>query len=374
MADEQTVTTEARTSDNAYGSSFFENYQLVDDSGNPISNDPVVPQQQAQANQPAQPGQPVQGQQPQQQPAQAQPTQQPAQQQAAPTSDLFTKKDDKGNVSFDPEAAMQFLQPLAQSQPQPQQVAPVVQQPQIQPPQMQQPQQAAQQAQPPTFEQTVREKLLMAHQIINDLVGKGYTHEQAVQMSQQQIESYLEREFLERRLEGKVTEIEKKLTEKERAISEQRELVELTPKATNNLLSVSQRYAQNMPPDRFRGIMFDPKYGGEFINRMFDAQNPDKVGLTGEPLKNAMNNWFVKFSANEKNLEMLAMVTQAAVQRELMPSIIAHVRGVSQKVTAQNQEAIQRKPNGQFAAGRQAQAGSSTGFPELDRMLNGPAT
>jgi hypothetical protein len=127
-----------------------------------------------------------------------------------------------------------------------------------------------------------------------------------------------------------------------------------------------------MPPDKFRSLLFDQKYGGEFVNRMFDLQNPDKKGLQGDQLRSAMNDWFVRFSADAGNLEMLAMVTQAAIQRDMMPSIIEHVRGLERGQQQQRKDGYQRAQNGQFATPK-PQVGT-TGFPDLDRYLYGKGT
>lgn len=288
---------------------YMSSYQLVDNDGNPMSDEPHQEEPQSQ------------------EPAQQQPTVEDGKQQSAaePTNPgqqstdymkEFLKED--GTIDLDKATAfMQATKPQPVQQPVSQPVQ-SVQQPTAQP----QPQQPVQPQQPLDPNDQIIRNATAAIQLARQYVEKGYTPEAAMQLAENDVSAYLEKHFMQTKMQEMEKSFNQKMEDFKAQMEHEKEIAKAEPLAEKSLMETCNKFAKGMSAETLRKAIFDQNIGGQFFCDMFALANPDKANLTGEALQKAYNDFFIKnAAANPRFVETLAINAISRIQQMVQPEI-----------------------------------------------------
>ncbi len=365
------VDNEAMTND------YFQEYQEVDDEGNPTASDHTDTNE---GSQPPENTQPTSGndQQPDKSGNEGQQNQMPQ-----GFASRFFKQDDEGEQVFDADAAHGFLfdenGPRFAYQARAAQQQPPAQQPQQN---QEQPNEEVPEWKRPIVERQKREEHLMNQMLhpiqrARDTLGQNADPQtqQFLSWQEQQAREYVRNELLpqweyERQQEQAKRQAEER-QETER-MAEYREKARINQAALAAKMGGEESFNQFFIGQQVQGpdgkTQFQKGPASDAVNHLFEMQNPDKASLQGEELRTAMNQWWTKFSANQQNLHLLYELGLANLQRQLWPRLVDKIGAAKEKEIRGQQRAQTPPPSGSNAIPNEGRK-PGTGFQELDQYL-----
>jgi len=190
-------------------------------------------------------------------------------------------------------------------------------------PPVQQQQQPPKQPEVPVDPMTqMRKNAMAAIELQRYYMEQGYDANQAMAQAEKDIDDHLRQHLLKSEMQKMREEMEVERKSLREEIKNERELAKAEPLAETNLFNVLNRHAKGMSVNTLRQAIFDKNLGGNFLVDMFEMMNPDKLSLQGDPLKKAMNDWFIKVSAkNERFLESLAINAVNNIKQRVYPEM-----------------------------------------------------
>lgn len=289
-------------------------------------------------------------------------------------ADQFYIRDDKGNSTFNPEAALGFLMPKETTfgyrrpeQPQQEPAAPAA------PAQPEVPQWKKERDEERAYETSLRETLYAPLKNLRARFPEGMPPE--IYAYVQQEEDAL-RERIDEHMRGWKWEREES-REKERAERESKTAMRATYQAKRQA-NESVLAAKLGGSDKMQSFLFGntgkdgkalPGLVTDRILHIFDLQNPDKRNLHGQKYSEAVESWWDEFGSNPDNLEMLYELGIARLQRQLWPNLVKHI-GAQQAQQAQGLKKTMTRRPGVESAVPVDKPDSPQGFKDLDQFLN----
>ncbi len=125
----------------------------------------------------------------------------------------------------------------------------------------------------------------------------------------------------------------------------------------------------------YNDLMFGAKYGGPIVHQLFNLMKPDIAfngNLTKEQSTHEMQNWWNELTGDPthgmNNLQFMYSMAKSAMQMQVFPQIVEHIRGVKDAEFSGQQ----RTNLGSSNVNRDPVQAAATQDVELDRWLNGP--
>lgn len=194
-----------------------------------------------------------------------------------------------------------------------------------------------------SYEDTYRSNMGLGLKLLQDYVQSGMDVNQAFIQAQYAIEHNVAEHLKQKEIE-KLREENRKEIE---GVKSMAEMQTLKSKADANIYNIAK--SSGMTVDQFMNAIYDPKYGGQFINAMYDAYNPNK----GAPTEQELSNWWARFASNPVNAQMVASFTKAKIQERLFPQIVEKIRRAGAQNTAQKMAGKVSAPNNRQAETKQ---------------------
>lgn len=193
--------------------------------------------------------------------------------------------------------------------------------------------QAAQVEQPKTPEQVEQEyrqsyqtMMLGGLARVQELVGLGYTPEQAISIAKQEHEQVVSEHFRTRDFETDREKWRREMdadrqalqTEKQKAIS------------TKNYSEVAQQYNGLIPgvsgSDALSQFVLNPKYGGEYVKAQFFRETPDALKMNDAQRAETFSNWLGKVQGDKQYLQSFAEIGYLRWMRDQLPGMVDYVK------------------------------------------------
>lgn len=186
-----------------------------------------------------------------------------------------------------------------------------------------------------SYEDAVRTNLNTGLDYIQEALNSGYTMDQAYIYAKQQVDMQVKDHLLNKRFQDQEKSFEERLADKKAKLTHEQEMAELKPKSTANLYEMAKKGGYGSI-EKLQSALMNPKYGGDMINYMFQRENKGQKYGSKEELASAMNDWFVKFTADKKGLAFLDEVAKSRIMLQRMPEIVEAVRSAKIKTDTSN--------------------------------------
>jgi len=235
----------------------------------------------------------------------------------------FMDTAEDGSKSFNALSAMEFLEGAGQKQPTYGEASPRAAEA-AQNADPLNPQGAAQEPERSLVE-LARDNVMSFPNYMQGYIDQGYSIDQAYQYAKQAVENDLTSFETTNRYEEMEKRLEEKFSGKQTERTHQEEMAALTPVSTRNLHEVAKASGLGSV-EKLQSALVNPEYGGRAIQHFFQQSIGDTKFESTEAEQQAMNDWFVKFTADRNNLELLADITTARIFKANLPKLTEAIR------------------------------------------------
>lgn len=186
----------------------------------------------------------------------------------------------------------------------------------------------------PTYEDNIESNLMAGINLVKQYKDAGYDVDTALLMAERDLKGDIKSHLQDRQFNEKLSKID----EREKGIAEKAELAEARPKSSTNI-NDAVKQGNWGTREKLIKALYTRELGGQFLTKQFERENPDKKFTTTQEYNNALNDWFVKMSADRDSLKMVEMVARASVITRNLPKILEQARNMKIKVEKQNKKA-----------------------------------
>jgi hypothetical protein len=198
-------------------------------------------------------------------------------------------------------------------------------------------------------------------------MSQGDDANTAMVKAEREINEHLQQYFLKSEMQKMKDDFEKEKTALREEIKNERDVAIAEPQAQKNLMNICNKYANGLAAETLQKAIFDINIGGKFLLDLFGMQNPDKSSLVGEPLKKAMNDWFVKNAAkNNGFVEALAVNALNCIQAKVYPEL---AKIIQQNGAARATQQQKNNPGPKSTQSPAAHKTTTTSGPEHDLAM-----
>lgn len=242
----------------------------------------------------------------------------------------FTEMGEDGKEIFDPMSAMDFIQRKKEGKSEPEVGFQYEEKPPIQSEQEQAPQ--------VDYEQSVKQVYLAGFDYLDAFLQDGYDYDDAVKLAKQAAQNDLNNYLQEKKISDMENRLRSEFEGKKELAQNISEIEKLRPVSTRNLHEMaSEGGYKNI--EHFQQALMTPGLGGDAIQYLFNRDNQGKTFKSTEEVAQAMQDWFIKFSADKTALRFLEEITRSRIAIRNLPKIVSEARKTKERVSETNARA-----------------------------------